>query len=75
MDNHALTARELHSQTKSHKKNNQIDFALSERKQDTLNRSVDDISQEDDLGVMGIPRMNQTMPDGELNDNDEEVFD
>lgn len=74
MNEHALTARELHSQKKGDKKSNQIDFSLTERKRDTFNRSVDDMSQEDDFGLPLNDRANVTMPDGQIND-DEEVFD
>ena len=45
---HALTAREPQTHTSSSKlKSNQIDLALTECKRDNLNRSLDDISQDD----------------------------
>ena len=37
---------------------------------------MDDVSQEDtELGVMGVPRVNMTVPEGDFNPTEEEVFD
>ena len=70
-EQHAHTARELHSQTKILKKKGNLDFDLTDRNEVALNRSVDNISQDYDLEEMNQRRMNATMPEGEFDQDDE----